>query len=185
MAIKTVLLGVILVPLSWSAPREAGAKELRLQLKYSGATVTRETDTNHDGIHPGLGDLQCQSNLGRCTAWGVGEAVADGQTTCPNGNPGLKYRLIPGTGHGITRFDKTGDMIFTQITEETACYDVSTGLLVKSGTDKITGGTGRFAGATGETKFQGSQWLLYIDAEGNAFAAQNGTVNGTITLRRE
>jgi hypothetical protein len=76
-------------------------------------------------------------------------------------------------------------LLFSEVISETACYDISTGLLTKSGTENITGGTGRFAGATGQTRFQGTQWLLYIDAAGNAFAAQNGTATGTIILRQK
>ena len=60
--------------------------------------------------------------------------------------------------------------------------DTSTGLLFKSGTDRITGGTGRFAGATGHSQFQGTQWTLYTDADGNAFSAQETTAAGTIVL---
>lgn len=184
MATKQVLLGVILVPTLWAAPTEAAGGEIHLRLKYSGSTVTRE-DSNHDGIKAGLGILTCESNLGRCSAQAVGEALSTGPGTCPNGHQGLTYTIMPGSGHGFTRFDKTGDMLFGEIVSETACYDISTGLLFKSGTDKITGGTGRFAGATGQTQFQGTQWLLYIDPEGNAFAAQSGTITGTIVLRHD
>ncbi|MEW6269637.1 MAG: hypothetical protein AB1689_10115 [Thermodesulfobacteriota bacterium] len=51
------------------------------------------------------------------------------------------------------------------------------------GASRVTGGTGRFAGATGETSFEGTQWPLYVDANGDGFAAQTGTVRGTIDLR--
>jgi len=73
-------------------------------------------------------------------------------------------------------------LVFSEITSETVCYDPSTKTQFKSGTDRITGGTGRFAGATGETKFEGTQWPLYVDADGNGFAAQVVTVTGTIIL---
>jgi hypothetical protein len=73
-------------------------------------------------------------------------------------------------------------MLFTRVVSETACYDTTTGVLYKSGTDEITGGTGRFAGATGQSRFEGTQWLLYIDGGGNAFAAQTGTATGTIVI---
>lgn len=178
---RNVLLGVTLAPIFWGVPIEAASREIHVRLKYSGSTVTRQ-DSNHDGLRSALGILACESNLGRCTAQGVGEAVSAGPGTCPNGHAGLTYALLPGTGHGFTRFEKTGDLLFSEVISETACYDISTGVLFKSGTDNITGGTGRFAGATGQTQFQGTQWLLYIDADGNAFAAQNGTSTGTIIL---
>lgn len=180
MAMKTVLLCVSLA--LWGTSGEAASKEIRLRLKYSGSTVTRQ-DTNQDGIKSALGILSCESNLGRCNSQGVGEALSAGPGTCPNGHAGLRYIVAPGTGHGFIRFEKTGDMLFSEVVSETACYDLTTGLLTKSGTNKITGGTGRFAGATGQTKFQGTQWLLYVDGDGNAFAAQEGSGTGTIILR--
>ena len=160
---------------------DAASRTIRLTLSYSGSTVTRQ-DSNGDGIRSALGILTCTSNLGRCTAQGVGEALSAGPGTCPNGHPGLRYTVLPGTGHGFTHFARSGDMLFTKVVSETACYDTTTGVLYKSGTDEITGGTGRFAGATGQSQFEGTQWLLYIDAGGNAFAAQTGTSTGTITL---
>jgi hypothetical protein len=181
MATRNVLFGTALALLLCGAPGEAAGKEIRFRSEYSGSTVTRQ-DSNDDGIKSALGILTCKSNLGRCTGQAVGEALATGTGQCPNGNAGLTYTLLPGSGHGFTRFDKTGDMIFSEVVEETACYDLTSGVLYKSGTSRITGGTGRFAGATGTGTFQGEQWLLYIDAEGNAFAAQSGTGTGTIVL---
>jgi hypothetical protein len=160
---------------------DAASKTIHLELSYSGSTVTRQ-DSNGDGIRSALGVLTCTSNLGRCTAQGVGEALSAGPGTCPNGHAGLRYTLLPGTGHGFTHFERSGDMLFTKVVSETACYDTTTGVLYKSGTDQITGGTGRFAGATGQSEFTGTQWLLYIDAGGNAFAAQTGTASGTIVI---
>jgi hypothetical protein len=74
-------------------------------------------------------------------------------------------------------------MLFSELVSETVCYDPATGTQFKSGTANVTGGTGRFAGATGRTQFEGMQWPLYVDADGNGFAAQTGTITGTITLR--
>jgi hypothetical protein len=181
MAMKNILLGMALVPILLGVPGSAAGKEIRFKSEYSGSTVTRQ-DSNNDGIRSALGILTCKSNLGRCTGQAVGEALPTGSGTCPNGNGGLTYTLLPGSGHGFTRFDKTGDMIFSEIVAETACYDLTTGILYKSGTSRVTGGTGRFAGATGTGTFEGTQWLLYIDGDGNAFAAQSGTGTGTIVL---
>jgi hypothetical protein len=170
---------------SWSAARVAQAREIHLRLSYSGSALSTQGDTNHDGIKAGLGTVSCKSNLGRCTAQGVGEAVVAGPATCPNGSAGIDLTLLPGTGHGVTRFEESGDLLFGQLSSETVCYDPSTGTQFKSGTDTITGGTGRFAGATGQTEFRGTQWPLYVDADGNGFAAQEGTVTGTIVVRDE
>ena len=181
MAINNVVSGMALASVLLNASADAAAKTIHLKLSYSGSTVTRQ-DSNGDGIRSALGILTCTSNLGRCTAQGVGEALSAGSGPCPNGHPGLRYELLPGSGHGFTHFERTGDMLFTRVTSETACYDLTTGVLSKSGVDAIVGGTGRFAGASGESRFEGTQWLLYIDGDGNAFAAQTGTATATIVL---
>jgi hypothetical protein len=129
-----------------------------------------------------MGILEGKSNLGRCSAQGVGHAALGGPLTCPNGNAGIELTLIPGTGHGFWRFEKTGDLLFNELTSETVCFDPSTQMQFKSGAGKITGGTGRFAGATGQFQFEGTQWVLYTAADGNGFAAQIGTTRGTIIL---
>jgi hypothetical protein len=77
----------------------------------------------------------------------------------------------------------SGDMVLSELTEETVCFDPGTGMEFKSGTARITGRTGRFAGATGQSHFQGTQWPLYVDADGNGFAARKETSMGTIILR--
>src|SRR4029434_6154003 len=153
-----------------------------LRLKYSGSVLSTHRDTNGDGIKAGLGTVSCRSNLGRCTSQGVGEAVVGGPATCPNGNPGLELVLVPGTGHALLRFEDTGDLLVTELTSETVCYDPSTGTQFKTRTDNVTRGTGRFVGATGQLQFEGTQWPQYIDPNGDGFAAQIGTLTGTILV---
>lgn len=178
---KKALFLIVVAASGGKVPMEAAAKTFRGKITYSGSTVTRH-DSNGDGIKSALGILTCKSPMGRCTMQAVGEALPDGPGPCPNGNPGLRYRVMPGSSRGFIRFDRTGDMIFSEVVAETACYDLTTGILTKSGTSRITGGTGRFARATGEGRFEGRQWLLHVDAEGNAFAAQEGTSEGTIVI---
>lgn len=183
MTMQTALLGVALATISFGAPLDALSKEIHIRLKYSGSAISTHADPNGDGINAGLGTVACTSNLGRCTSQGVGEAALAGPAICPNGNPGINLTLVPGTGHGLTRFERTGDLLFGEIVSETVCYDPSTGTQFKTGTSRVTGGTGRFEGATGQTEFEGVQRPLYVDANGNGFAAQTGTIRGTITLR--
>ena len=180
---KKVLLAATLAPFLWASP--VAAREFRSTVKCSGSAMTVFEDNAQGGIKTGFGILGCKSPLGRSTSQGVGHAAFAGTGTCPNGNQGIKLTLIPGTGNTFVRYDKTGDLVFSEIVSEDVCYDTSTGVLFKSGTDRITGGTGRFAGATGQSQFQGTQWTLYLDADGNAFAAQEATATGTIILRGE
>ena len=183
MAMTKPLLGVALASFLCAVATEATSREIRFKTKCSGTATSIHWDTNRDGLRAGMGTVACISNLGRSTAQGVGEAVVAGPATCPNGNPGINLTLFPGTGHAVGRYERTGDMIFSELTSETVCFDPSTGMQFKSGTTRITGGTGRFAGATGETRFEGTQRPLYVDADRNGFAAPEETSTGTIILR--
>jgi hypothetical protein len=181
MEAKNALLALILAPTLLGAPLEARSKEIPLRLQYSGSGMSH-WDTDPSLVKPGMGILECKSNLGRCSAQAVGHAALGGPKTCPNGDAGIELILIPGTGHGFMRFEKTGDLLFNELTSETVCYDPSKQIQFKSGAGKFTGGTGRFVGASGQFQFEGTQWVLYGAADGNGFAAQNGTITGTITL---
>ena len=183
MAPKGLRAAAILVLLC-ATPRSAASREIQLRVRYSGTAMSTQGDTNHDGLKAGLGTVACTSNLGPCTSQGVGEALLGDRATCPNGNQGFNLVLKPGTGHAVTRFARTGELLFSELTSETVCYDPTTRTQFKTGTEKITGGTGRFVGATGDGEFTGTQWVLYVDPDGNGFAAQVGTVMETIVLRR-
>lgn len=183
MAMKTLRVGVALASFVSGAVTDATSREIRFKTKCSGTATSIHWDTNRDGLRAGLGTVACISNLGRSTAQGVGEAVFAGPATCPNGNPGINLTLLPGTGHTVARVERTGDLIFSELVSESVCFDPSTGMQFKSGTTRITGGTGRFAGATGETQFEGTQRPLYVDADRNGFAAQEESSTGSIILR--
>lgn len=179
---KHILAGVTLVGLLWGGVPEVMGRTYHVKTKCSGTSMSTHWDTNHDGFRAGLGTVTCISRFGRSTAQGVGEAFVAGSVTCPNGNPGVELTLLPGTGHSVARYERTGDLIFSELTSETVCYDPSTGMQFKSGTARITGGTGRFTGATGQSTFEGTQWPLYVDADGNGFAAQEEKSRATVIL---
>ena len=119
--------------------------------------------------------------MGPSTGQSVNEVVfSPTPGTCSNGHPGFIATLIPGTGHSVTRFDFTGDLLFSEHTSITLCFDTVTGTQFFSGAQNITGGTGRLVGATGSFTFSGTATTLFEDAAGNFFGQESGTVNGTI-----
>ena len=184
MSSKLMSVAAIVSTILCGLSREVSAREIAFRSTCSGGAMSGAGNSNGDLIPAGMGFLSCKSNLGRASSQGVGEAVLAGTMICPNGNPGLKMTLVPGTGHAFARDDRTGDLLFSEITSETVCYDPSTRMHFKSGTTKFTGGTGRYEGATGETAFEGKQWVLYVDGAGNGFAAQVVTSTGTLVLDR-
>src|SRR5262245_41591230 len=130
----TRLVLMVTIALVCGAARDARSREVRFKVKCSGTSISSLSDRNHDGLHQGLGTVACISNLGRSTSQGVGEARVEGPGTCPNGNPGIILTLMPGTGHTVARYDRTGDMVFSELPEESVCFDPKTGIQFKSGT---------------------------------------------------
>ena len=159
---------------------KAEAGKLPLKASFSGSFVNTQSDTNGDGQKGGLNSGGTKGTLGPGTFQSVGEFVFSGPGTCPNGNPGFIFTLLPGMGHGVGRQDSTGDLTFTELTSETICFDPITTIQFFSGAENITGGTGRFAGATGSDTFSGTARTLFEDAAGNFFGEFSGTLEGTI-----
>jgi hypothetical protein len=82
-------------------------------------------------------------------------------------------------GHGFYRFNNTGDLLFVEFSH-TICVDLTTGIQFLSGTDTITGGTGRFAGATDSDTWNGTAKGLFDDGAGNFFGEFSLTLEGAI-----
>jgi hypothetical protein len=92
---------------------------------------------------------------------------------------------MPGTGGLVFRFDSTGDLLIEADTSLPLCFDPSRGIFFATGTGVITGGTGRFAGATGSfeyTNCAGKQ-LLASAVEGRAFFSFTCEFTGTINTK--
>ena len=75
MTTKKVLVGMALAFVFRGGASEALSREIPIKATYSGTAISTQGDSNHDGIKAGLGTTACKSNLGRCTAQGVGELV--------------------------------------------------------------------------------------------------------------
>jgi hypothetical protein len=164
----------------------ANAKDQRVHWKasFSGGWATTQSDTNNDGNTGSLTSGGFKGTLGSGTVQGVTEFAFSGPGTCPNGNAGLNFTLLPGTGHSIYRFDSTGDLLFAEISSSTVCFDPITTVQFYSWVDNITGGTGRFAGATGSLTGSGTSRGLFDDGAGNGFGALSSTFEGTIILTK-
>lgn len=178
---KGIISTALALSVAWiSGQAEAKAKSWKG--KFSGSYISTEIDTNSDGSKASIGTLSGRSGLGDFTEQALGELAFVEATTCPNGDPGLLFALVSGTGHFVLRFD-TGDLVWGEISSETSCLDSTTGIFHFSGETVVTGGTGKFAGATGSGQFSGENRHLFVypsDITGRYFGEENGTFEGTI-----
>ena len=165
----------------------ADAAEIPIKGTFSGTYVNTQIDTNNDGLKAALAILGAKGTFGPSTIQGVNEIVFSGPATCPNGNAGVGFTLLrpqlpAAPTNFVQRFESTGDLLFSEQTSLTLCFDLTTQIQFASGTANFTGGTGRFEGATGTFTFEATLRTLFEDAVGNFFGEQSGTTEGTLIL---
>jgi hypothetical protein len=176
----SVIVGLVFSGLTLLTSSKAEARKIPWKASFSGGIVNTQSDTNNDGQKGGMISGGFKGALGSGTVQGVTEFVLSGSGTCPNGNAGSLATMLPGTGHSVYRFDSTGDLLFLELSSATLCFDPITSIQFYSWVDNITGGTGRFVGATGSNTGSGTTTVLFGDAEGNFFAEFSSSLEGTI-----
>jgi hypothetical protein len=119
----------------------------------------------------------------------VTETAPDGKTCTVSGhaaNAGTEYTLVGDSD--IVRYSSNGDLQYRQATSVTSCVDTSSGTPPFAFTDQgsgiIIGGTGRFAGASGNYSFSDSGSILSQPSSPGFgfFAGAQGTVSGVVNL---
>lgn len=107
-------------------------------------------------------------------------------TTAPSGSCGPSSQQFPiVAGAGIFRV-QDGSLLYTRITQGSVCVDLSIPQGAVSATYQITGGTGRFRGASGALSLTAISFPLLFDSttsEPVLFAVHDGVFTGTITTK--
>ena len=174
-----------------AAPAEAGETKV-IKTKESGSFVA----ANFDFDHPDLSSPASYINGagrddpgGKFTAQNVDEFAPDGKAcTVPGGvaGKGTEFTLVGDVG--VDRFTATGDLLFFKSTSGTLCQDFSTlptppFPFVLTETGAVTGGTGKYLGATGTFTFDVKGASLSLDATGvRAFGWFEATAMLTVTV---
>ena len=148
-----------------AAQNDASANTVNFKSTFSGSTTT--AFFSFDGVNlaaQGLADGE-QNPGGRFTLQSIGQDAPDGQTcTVPGGTPsaGTEFTLVGEAA--VLRFEPTGDLLYNHDTSRTTCIDFSSGTppfpFVGSSSGVITGGTGKYAGATGSHTASSSGFVL-------------------------
>jgi hypothetical protein len=91
-----------------------------------------------------------EGTFGKFSGQGVSQSAPSGNScTLPDGSSGIELVLV---GHlAASRFERTGDLLFERGDpgDLKACLNLQTMRFHEEGTVKITGGTGKFEGASG------------------------------------
>ena len=162
--------------------------EIVLATRFSGSGTDSTIDTNGDGIRAlfvrahGLVD-----GLGRVDfTEAVETQPRDPGVACvtPDGLPGEERELVQGQLALVV--DDTGDALIGTFVSDTLCAPVELrgGSLIGIAAEwAVTGGTGRFEGATGTIRSTGTVRVLLADPTGT-FVIASAEHSGTVALAR-
>jgi len=152
-----VVLAVAAILLS---PVVAGAAEFHGRL--AGTQFDTTLDTNADGYT--VADIEGTgrfTHLGKMTARGINEGLEWNGTFCSD----TELKLDTAYFHMILSAEN-GDMLFTEQSSVELCWDYVTYAWTATHHFQITGGTGKFDGATGQFDCEnaGIPLLTHLDA---------------------
>lgn len=178
-----IVLGIVLAVGKTEARHRQRRGEHRFTETLSGSTLQNGTliDTDGDGRTANFTIWSGENNLlGPITYHSVSEYISVDFCTCPNGNDGFCSELIMGSW--VRNVERSGDLLYGDLSSGTACFDFTTGLASLSAKGTITGGTGRLEGATGIIETSATVIRLIRDSEGHGFAAGTARSTGTINI---
>src|SRR5712691_8147443 len=142
------------------------AKEIPIKSKSAGTFLSSRIDRNDDGVTAGWSTGVTTGNLGNRIFHGVSEFVPTGPTAaCPGG----VFLIDAQNGQGFGTFTETfpnGDQYYARALTSTLCSD-GVGGSTSSTTISIVGGTGKFAGASGNIENSSPGFFQAVDANAN------------------
>src|SRR5262245_54717064 len=130
---RSLTIGLMLSCVMALGSGKAEAGQPPLKGSFSGTFVNTQTDADGDGQKASLNSVGAQGTLGSSTIQGVNEFVFSGPATCPNGNAGFGLTLLrslnpAAPSNFVQRFESTGDLIFSEETSGTICFDPATSI---------------------------------------------------------
>jgi hypothetical protein len=191
MRIRHLALGIAVLLLT-GIVGTANAKTQKINCNFSASFtdgVETNIDTNGDGVSATLAQGINNCSFGRFLIQVESELVpALSATTCSAGT--VAYQVVQ--NHSVWTEESSGDQMFWAVTPDTTfCLDVSQYpnklSLTYSGQANVTGGTGKFAEATGTVNLQGTGTYLAFGAKNGVFGGfgqLSETESGTLNLPR-
>ena len=167
---KVLLISLICAGLILSAAAQADG--IKLNQRYTGNGLPTMVDTNGDGVTAAHGNFYVR--------WAPGRATVDSFNEFTSFTPyfvdgcDLRAGLVAQTY--VETFED-GSMLFYQATEGFLCLSLSTFVIDSEISGLITGGTGRFAGASGTWVNVGKGYSAGVGM--NVF---EGTLKGSIEV---
>jgi hypothetical protein len=164
------------------------AKEKAFHASFAG-TFTNKGDFSFTGTPGAYDTVAGESTLGRYIAQLVVELSPDGQT-CPLPDGGSGVELVFVGEVVVLSFAATGEQLFLHLSPSVPshqCIEPATGVGIGQATFDVSGGTGRFEGATGTIvkTFKTIRLAPPATPPGKGFFGSfTGTFDGTVELTK-
>jgi hypothetical protein len=158
------------------------ARQIRINGEFAGTSLHSRIDRNDDGLPASWSTGVTTGTLGKRIFQSLYEVVPTGPTAaCPGGV------FIINAQNGFGTFTETfpnGDQYYARVLTFTSCSD-SVGGYTGSTTISIVGGTGKFAGASGNVENSFAGFYQAFDANAvprQGFGPFSGEFTGTLIL---
>ena len=186
MTVKKIITSALVagMTLSWGASK-AVAGEIRYRDSDSGTFASSTLDSDGDGAPGTTGQGIGKSTKGKTTHYFFSEyaLLPVANINCPDGTtefPAVRAR-------SVRRFSN-GDLLVNEINPGAGigsgftCVDFATGTFTSTAKGEWTGGTGKFANATGPVTVLSNGTVLVFDSMGAIFGSFESSASGTIIL---
>jgi hypothetical protein len=150
-----------------------------VKMTFSG-TLEPSTINLQPGTNNNEEDVAGNGTLGPFTYRGLHADTASPQPSSTCSGPTHLYFLTV-TGAGVFRF-QDGSLLTVRITQGAACIDFTAGVEHLTETYQVTGGTGRFKGASGALTLTATLMPVLFNASGGVpLATDTGEFQGTVS----
>jgi hypothetical protein len=153
----------------------AHSEDIRIRGTFEATVHPTGLDSNGDGEGSFFVPSQGRTNFGAATREGWVEALPwDGATFCGPTHVQINYRFLESTLRV-----KDGSRLFMVLSSGALCFDYVNGSFAAAGESRVTGGTGRFAGATGTVSWEANTIAAGFS---NGLGVLSETIEGTIRV---
>jgi len=182
---KRLIIGAAIGCLLVAGNGRVEAKEIPNNGEFAGTFLTTRIDRNDDGAAAGWETGALTGTLGKRGYQGVSETVPTGPTAaCPGG----VFIIDAQNGQGFGTWTETfpnGNQLSARVLTRTLCSN-GVGGFTGSSTFSYIGGTGKFAGASGDGENRFAGFFQAFDANAvppQGFGSASGEYTGTLILQ--
>lgn len=149
-----------------------------VSMTFSGTNLGTQIDLQPGTVTDDI-NLAGRGTLGSFTYRELhADALAPQSSSTCVGGAGLYLPTV--AGGGVFRF-QDGSLMTVSLTGGALCIDLAAGVAHFTGTYKVTGGTGRFKGASGTLTVKSTVLPVVFNANGPVLLINAGGIEGTIS----